>query len=104
MVHHRCTGCKRESYPRHKYGGGVFCDDCMSSIASHSYIKAPSRRRSWLGSLWDKIVDHARSFFRPLAPKPESSIESASYARLKSMEARARRIPSNPEAGVPQKR
>ncbi len=29
MNHHRCTRCKQESYPRHKYYGGVFCDSCI---------------------------------------------------------------------------
>jgi len=105
MVHHRCTRCKQESDHRSKYFGGVFCDDCMRWIASRGHIKVPHSSRSWLGRMWDKVVDFASSVFQGKPVKRVSMIEErASHAQVKAMEARARSIPYNPQGGVPQKR
>ena len=46
MPHHRCTGCKQESYPRHKHLGGVYCEACIRRI--RGFIPG---KRGWLGSL-----------------------------------------------------
>lgn len=102
MAHHRCTGCKQESYPRHKYHGGVYCDTCISRIRG---FLPSSRRRSWLGSWWDRIVEKISGFFGSKRVRLISvKEERAAYSRLKDMQARARSIPSNPLGGAPQKR
>ena len=104
MAHHRCTRCKQESYPRHKWMGGVYCDSCIRQIRDGIHISNRSRGR--LGSLWDKIVAFTRSILHPkLLKRVERTVEQASLARLKSMEVKARRgIPINPAIQQPQKR
>ena len=100
MAHHRCTRCKQESYPRHKYLGGVYCDSCIHWIRGGGH----GHRRSWLGSIWGRFADLFDSVFRPESPKRiERARERVYYARLKATQAKARDIPYNPEAGVPQK-
>jgi len=100
MAHHRCTRCKEESYPRHKYCGGVYCDRCIQWIRGYR----PSYRRGWLGSWWERIVDFTTSIFRPESPKHiERARERGFNTRLKAMETRARSIPGNPQSGAPQK-
>ena len=102
MTHHRCTRCKQESYPRHKYYGGVYCDDCIHLVQHGAY--SGQKSRGWLGSLWDKVVDFATSIFRPRPLKQlVKAQERASYARLKALEFKARSIPPNPQGGSPQK-
>ena len=101
MAHHRCTRCKQESYPRHKYQGGVYCDDCMRWIKGYRYT---GRGRSWIGSIWDRVTDFFGGIFHPESPKHlDRDKERASHARLKAMEAKARNIPYDPQCGVPGK-
>ena len=105
MAHHRCTRCKQESYPRHKYHGGVYCDSCLSWIRGFR----PHHGPGWLGSIWrsmwDLITDLASSIFtHKTIKRVHIADEKASYSRLKgAMTMRARSMPSNPEAGFPQK-
>lgn len=100
-VNHRCTRCKRESYPRHKYMNSVLCDDCLSWVSGGR----GSRGRSWFGSLWERIVDIAQRIFHRESPRQQERLrERASYARLKVMQSRARSIPMNPATMLPQKR
>lgn len=99
MAHHRCTGCKQESYPRHKWKGGVYCDDCVN------FIKGGGRsgwfRRSFLGEIWDTIVDLVDRVFRPESPKRTTRAkERQVMSRMKQMEHRARSIPANPQSGL----
>ena len=99
MAHHRCTRCKQESSPRHKWMGGVFCDSCIREIRGYR----PHSGRSWLGSLWDRIVDFTALIFRPSLPTHQSKAEAGAVrVQFKTMEARARSIPPNPAGGVPQ--
>lgn len=97
MAHHRCTRCKQESYPRHKYGNGIYCEDCIREIR-HGYRPSSG---SWLGSLWGKIVGLAQSVFHfESSGRVKRERERASYSRMKTMEARARRIPPDPQSGL----
>ena len=99
MAHHRCTRCKQESYPRYKYEGGVYCDDCINDIRCGF-----GRRRSWLGSIWDRIVELADIVFKRKSPKhTQRAEERAIRSKYKAMEAKARSIPSNPQQASPQK-
>lgn len=105
MAHHRCTRCKQESDIRHKHLGGVYCDACIRWIRGGRY-GGPGR--SWLGSvfgsIWDMITDLATSVFtRKTIKRVSIAKERASHAQLKAMQAKARDIPFNPAAGVPQK-
>jgi len=102
MAHHRCTRCKQESYPRHKYQGGVYCDGCIR-IVRGGFGSFPGF--TWLGSIWGKVTGFFGSIFYPgSSPKRlERDRERASYARLKAMEARARDIPLDLQGGTPGK-
>lgn len=106
MAHHRCTRCKEESYPRHKYCGGVFCDGCIRIIRG---FRPDSVRRGFFGRLshiWDKITSfvdrtiHHRHIVRLNIREDSRRV----YTQLKVMEVRARSIPPNPATTVPQKR
>lgn len=100
MAHHRCTRCKEESYPRHKWQGGVYCDDCIRRIRG----SIPGRR-GWLGSLWGKLVDLVERVFQPESPRVISrQRERAEHARFKARQMMALSIPPNPWSGAPQKR
>ena len=108
MAHHRCTRCKQESYPRHKYHGGVYCDSCLSWIRGFR----PHHGAGWLGSvfsrvwdIWDRITDFASSIFRHKTIKRvRIAEERADYSRLKvTLAMRSRSIPGNPATGMPQK-
>lgn len=103
MAHHRCTRCKRESYPRHKHMGGVYCDDCIRWIRGNVGVGG---RRGWFGSLWDRLMEFIATPFR--GPQTEEdnrrAIDRVAHTRLKSMEAKARSIPMNPASQQPQKR
>jgi len=102
MAHHRCTRCKEESYPRHKWHGGVFCDGCIRWIRGSL---PHTGGRSWLGSIWDRIVDFATSVFQGKTVKRvRLTEERALHSRLKAMETRARNIPFNSASSVPQNR
>ena len=103
MAHHRCTRCKQESYPRHKYQGGVYCDGCIREIRGGV---APSRGLSWFGLLWGRILDfaHSVSGSAETLKHIERAKERASLARFKVMQAGARSIPANPAGAVPQAR
>ncbi len=89
MNHHRCSRCKEESYPRHKYRSGVYCDHCIT-IARFGQPK----RRGGLFSLWDKFRDWVTHIFTaPTSARINKSRDRAVYAQQKTMEARARKIP-----------
>ncbi|MBA7610202.1 hypothetical protein ES703_17408 [subsurface metagenome] len=107
MAHHRCTRCKQESDIRHKHLGGVYCDSCIRWIKGFR----PHAGTGWLGSIrdrvtdfWGMITDFATSVFtRKTIKRVSIERERASHAQLKAMQAKARDIPFNPAAGVPQK-
>ena len=100
MAHHRCTRCKQESYPRHKYQGGVYCDECIRIVRGSGYRV---RVQSWLGYVWGKVTGFFGRVLHPGTRRIDMDIERASHARLKAMEARARDIPSDPQGGTPGK-
>lgn len=108
MTHHRCTRCKQEAYPRHKYYGGVYCDSCISWIRGfrpHIGTGWLGSIRSIWGSIWDRIADFASFVFQHKTIKRvRIAQEKQSYSLFKAMALRARSIPYNPEGGVPQKR
>ena len=101
MANHRCTRCKQDSYTRHKWHGGVYCDSCISYIRGD---RPHTGGRSWFGSMWDMIVDFATLVFRHKRVKRVCITKGSALRSLfKSMETKARSIPFNPSASVPQK-
>ncbi len=110
MNHHRCTGCKEESYPRHKRGHsgvfGVYCERCLRWVRGGGVGLAGG---GWLGSLWGgflRLVGYVTAPFRGERTQKQlfRERERADYARMKAMEVRARRIPMNQGSLAPQKR
>ena len=103
MAHHRCTGCKEESYPRHKWKGGVYCDSCIELLRGH---RRHFGFRGWLSGIWDRVVEFVdRQILRREPPKlTEAAKERQVITRMKQIERKARSIPPNPASGVPQKR
>lgn len=104
MAHKRCTGCKEEVGRfgiRHKYAGGVFCEQCMRSMGIRR-----GRTRGFFGTLWDKIVDFTSSIFRPEAPArlERKRREAKIQAHYQAMKFRALSIPPDAASGAPQKR
>lgn len=100
MTHHRCTRCKQESYPRHKYYGGVFCDDCINEIRGRHFGK----KRNVFWRLWDKLCDWVDRTFRPQSETlGRAREERRIHTQLKVMEARARKMPRNPQQTIQQK-
>lgn len=101
MVHHRCTRCKEESYPRHKHRGGVYCDSCIEIVRGgrgHSFF------RSFFGSIWDRMVALVETVFRYQSPKRvQKERERASMSHLKAMEHKFRNVPPDPQGGTPGK-
>ena len=100
MNHHRCSRCKEESYPRHKWQSGIFCDSCIKIVSGHK------TRRGLFRGLWDKMVDWLRKVVlrKPITRQTVKARERAIYSKQKTMEARARRIPVNRAQMSPQKR
>ncbi len=92
MAHHRCTRCKQESYPRHKYAGGLFCEDCLKELGR-------GRRRWYSGftSIFSRIWEFITAPFRPnTLERQKQKEEKANYHRMKQMESRARhQLPSH---------
>lgn len=97
MANRRCTGCKQDvgRYGiRHKYAGGVFCEQCMRSFGIlHGWV------RGFFGRLWDGITEFATSFFRPETPsrRDEKRREAKIRVHNRVMAARALTIPANPQ-------
>lgn len=101
MAHHRCTRCKQEAYPRHKYYGGVFGDTCIREIRG---FRPQAHGRGWFSSIWERIRDFATSVFSGKTIKRVTlDKERASYSQFKAYQARARDIPSDPQGGTPGK-
>lgn len=102
MTHHRCTRCKQESFPRHKWKGGVYCDDCIQAIKGggrHSGVFG------WVRGLWEKLTVWIDKIFRPQTPKALERVNQRQIlSRMKQMEHKARSIPTNPQTMSPQKR
>ena len=104
MAHKRCTGCKEEVGRfgiRHKYAGGVFCEQCMRAMGI-----GRGRVRGFFGRLWGRIVDFTSSIFRPESLKrlERKRREAKIQAHYQAMKVRALSIPPNPASGAPQKR
>ena len=101
MNHHLCTRCKEESYPRHKYGNGVYCEDCIKVVTGW-------RRPSVFGlisSMWDRVAAGVQKAFGFKSPSREHrEKDRAIYQQMKTMQARARNILVDPSTKVPQKR
>ena len=104
MAHKRCTGCKEEVGRfgiRHKYAGGVFCEQCMRAMGIRR-----GRVRGFWGRIWDWATDLASSIFHPEAPErlERKRREAKIQAHYQAMKVRALSIPPNPASGAPQKR
>lgn len=101
MNHHRCTGCKQESYPRHKWHGGVFCDSCIRMVRGFG-----TQRRGFFGRIWDWVTDLSQRLFQPKETWQEDRQrqDRRVIAHMKSMESKARRVSFNPQTLNPQKR
>ena len=92
MNHHRCSRCKEESYPRHKYHGGVFCDGCIKMVKGHRDGGGFFFR---VRSLWHRIADWFSDFFIPEGKRPDVEvIERKRHHELKMLEAKMRRLPT----------
>jgi len=97
MNHHRCTMCKQESYPRHKYKksgvSGVYCDDCIK--IARGYAPEHHGFLFKIRSFWGRFTD----WFRNLIPHQKEVVpdvkksELARHAELKRMESYIRRLP-----------
>lgn len=100
MAHHRCSRCKEESYPRHKYHGGVYCDDCIQEIRGRHF----GTKRNVLFSMWDRFTVWVRRVLRlkQEAPNPVRE-ERRIHTQLKVMEARARKMPVGPQQTITKK-
>ena len=100
MTHHRCSRCKEESYPRHKWQDGIFCDACVK------VVRGRTTRRGLFRGLWDKMVDWLRKVVlrQPITKQTIKAQERAIYSKQKTMEAKARKIPVNRAQMSPQKR
>jgi len=107
MVHHRCTRCKQESYPRHKWHGGVFCDDCIRWI--RGFRPHMAVQHSWLRRLWARIADFASVVVQQKRVKRVSLIQAkvenrARQSQYKAVQSRARDIPASAQSALPQNR
>ena len=109
MVHHRCTRCKQESYPRHPYKksgvAGVYCDDCIKIV---KFGEVRHHGGGWLGAVrgfFDRIRGWVHEVLgRPVSPKQAIAKKNREvHTRMKVMEAKARKIPSNPTHILPGK-
>lgn len=102
MAHHRCTACKQESYPRHKWYGGVYCDDCIRAIRGKYY----GVKRGFFGRIWDSITDFVTRLFKPSEDwkKDRQREQRQVITRMKAMESKARRVSLDPQTLNPQKR
>lgn len=102
MTHHRCTGCKQESNPRHKWMGGVYCDTCIRGIRGY---RPDSVRRGLFAGIWDMVTGFIdRVFYHKHTVKLEArEVEKKIHTQMKVMQARARDIPPNPQGGTPGK-
>lgn len=103
MAHHRCTRCKEESAPRHKYVGGLFCESCLRALGVHGF-RHFSIRGFW-SNLWDKIGTWVSAPFR--GKKKVSPLQLAAVrfnVRYQAMRSAMLRIPPNVESSAPQKR
>ena len=103
MAHHRCTRCKRESYPRHKYAQGLFCEPCLRELR---YEIVP-RRGFWsiFHDFWNEIVRVANSIFNRKTKRVEFKLAtSRNITKFKAVQAKARVIPVDPVTLTPQKR
>ena len=100
MNHHRCSHCKEESYPRHKWKNGIFCDGCIK------IVRGRTTRRGLFRGLWERMVDWLRKVVirQPITKQNVKARERAIYAKQKTMEARARNIPRDTTQLNPQKR
>ena len=97
MAHHRCTRCKQESERRHKFAGGLFCEDCLRELG-----RASSGRLGFWEGLWGWFKTLVVSPFKPM-PKPDKKAVAAKVA-YNAMRAKALKIPFNPVTLNPQKR
>jgi len=97
----KCTRCKQdESYPRHKWMGGVFCETCIRWIRG---FRPASRGRSWLGSLWERVSVFLGRVLNPRTKHIDMDKERAIQTQMKVQKAVARDIPYNPQGGGPGK-
>ena len=101
MGHHRCTRCKQEPYPRHKYYGGVFCDKCISWIRGRNV----GHQVSIFSRFWHLITDFVQKVvgIKKTPKQVERQRERQIYTQMKVMESRARKIGVDKRTLVPQK-
>lgn len=104
MVTHKCTRCKVDQGPngiRHKAYGGLFCDKCLTDLRGGIRVRIPGL--GFFGRLWHTMADWVK------APFTHTYQESLTYKAAAVKVAygaaidKARSIPGNAQAGVPQK-
>lgn len=102
--HWNCTGCKEDQgrYGRRtKYGGGVFCDSCLSRI-SYGGRRVGGGFFGFFRGIWDFLVDIIQA---PFQIKQRRKAEANTMkVQASVMKMKAREIPGNPATGAPQKR
>ena len=105
MQHRRCTRCKQEvgQYGvRHKWMGGVYCEQCIKIARGFG-----SGRRNWFGRAFNwvsRIVKRVLHVKTPAQKKAIKTEEKASYKRMKDTQMKARSIPHDPTKDAPQKK
>lgn len=110
MKFHSCTRCKEPRYPLHKHKksgvAGVYCDSCIRIIRGYGPGFSLGGIISGFGSwVWSWLSVVAERFFGFKSRKKAIiQEERVQQVRMKAALAKAREIPANPGAGVPQKR
>jgi len=98
MVRHRCTRCKEdvEKYGiRHKYAGGLFCEDCLRILGV---------RGSIIRGFWERLWERIKEFVAvPFKPKPVTK-DTATRVAYSVMKSKAMGIPPDARTINPQKR
>ena len=105
MVRHRCTRCKEDvgQYGiRHKYAGGLFCEDCLRELGRSPRRGFLSGVFGFFRDIWDFVTDIARSPFQLRQERKLTSNRMKVQANVMKM--KALNIPPNPSSGSPQKR
>ncbi len=105
MAQHRCTRCKQDvgQYGiRHKYVGGLFCESCLRELRQGSRVIRNEGFFGFVSSIWDTLKRIHQVVFRPKTKTV--SFSETSRVAYKTMNLKARNIPHDARATVPQKR
>ena len=98
MARHRCTRCKQEAYPRHKFRGGLFCEPCRGEVL---YGRGFVGHGLW-GRIWNSIKEFVSAPFI-YQRKPDKAGKTMRVA-FNAQQAKARNILMDARTTVPQKR